>query len=179
MIHVMAHITVSVEYGMHSLLWLVGESDRPRSGRDLAAFQGIPPSYLLKVLAKLEKAGIVRAFEGARGGFRLGRPPEEITLLDVVDAIEGRKPLFDCQEVRGRCALFQPERPAWADHGVCSIHAAMLQAEKAMRSSLAAQTLAQISASVATKAPDTFSASVSDWFENRKAQPAQRAGEGT
>ncbi len=62
-------------------------------------FQGISPSFVAKIFPKLEKAGIVRSSEGVRGGYLLARAPEEISVLEVVDAIEGRKPLFDCQEI--------------------------------------------------------------------------------
>src|SRR5437868_2239439 len=122
----MAHLTVSVEYGIHSLLWLVDSVRVPLSTRDLADFQGISHSFLAKIFPKLEKAGIVRASEGVRGGYPLARPPEDISFLAIVDAIEGRKPLFDCQEIRGRCAVFGSLPPVWATRGVCSVHAVIL-----------------------------------------------------
>src|SRR6202008_2714858 len=129
--------TASVEYGLHSLLWLIDAGPDPLSCRDLAEFQGLSPTFLAKIFAKLEKAGILQATEGVRGGYVLGRAPDEISFLEVVDAIEGRKPLFDCQEIRGRCVLFGEAPPGWAMRGVCSVHAVMLRAEKAMRESLA------------------------------------------
>ena len=124
----MAHLTTSVEYGIHCLLWLVGSGDAALSSRDLAELQGVSPSFLAKIFPKLEKAGIVTASEGVRGGYRLGRSAEDISFLQIVDAIEGEKPLFDCQEVRGRCAVFGESPPAWATGGVCAVHAVMLQA---------------------------------------------------
>ncbi|PTQ11867.1 transcriptional regulator [Sphingomonas oleivorans] len=163
----MAHLTVSVEYGMHCLLWLVGAGDQPRSGRDLAEFQGISPSFVAKIFSKLEKAGIVRAAEGVRGGYLLARAPEQISVLQVVDAIEGRKPLFDCQEIRGRCAIFGESPPSWATRGPCTIHAVMMRAEKAMRDALAAQSLADIAQTVAGKAPPEFPDRIQGWFEDR------------
>src|SRR5262249_33649756 len=105
-VRVMAHLGSSVEYGLHCLLWLVGPLAEPASSRDLADLQGVSPSFLAKIFPKLEKAGIVHASEGVRGGYLLARTPSEISVLDVVEAIEGKKPLFDCQEIRGRCAVF-------------------------------------------------------------------------
>src|SRR3954468_12135682 len=99
----MAHLTTSVEYGIHCLLWLADSGGKPLSSRDLAELQGISPSFLAKIFPKLEKAGIVEASEGVRGGYRLARSPEKISVLQVVDAIEGEKPLFDCLEIRRRC----------------------------------------------------------------------------
>jgi Rrf2 family protein len=69
----MAHLTVSVEYAIHCLLWLAGPEREPLSSRDLATLQGISPSFLAKIFPKLEKAGIVTANEGLRGGYRLAR----------------------------------------------------------------------------------------------------------
>src|SRR5215475_16133515 len=103
----MAHLTASVEYAIHCLLWMTDGSDIPRSSRDLAEMQGISPSFVAKIFPKLEKAGIVRASEGVRGGYVLARPQDEINFLEIIDAVEGRKPLFECQEIRGRCALFE------------------------------------------------------------------------
>ena len=152
----MAFITSSVEYGLHCLLWLVDPDCGQPSSRDLAELQGVSPSFVAKIFPKLEKAGIVRAAQGVRGGYRLAREPAEISVLDVVDAIEGDKPLFDCQEIRGRCAVFGDSAPQWATRGVCAIHAAMLRAEQAMRDSLAAESLASIAATVGRKAPAKF-----------------------
>ncbi|KHK88907.1 RrF2 family transcriptional regulator [Novosphingobium malaysiense] len=172
----MAHITTSVEYGIHCLLWLVGNSGRPASSRDLAELQGISPSFLAKIFPKLEKAGIVKASEGVRGGYLLARAPDEISFLDVVDAIEGQKPLFDCQEVRGRCAVFDARPPGWATAGTCAIHGVMLKAEKAMRDVLAAQTLGNAGAQFNRKAPSGFFAEVDDWMDKRMSERTARSG---
>jgi Rrf2 family protein len=163
----MAHLTVSVEYGIHSLLWLAHSDGTPLSSRDLAELQGISHSFLAKIFPKLEKAGIVRASEGVRGGYLLARAPEAISCLDVVDAIGGQKPLFDCQDIRGRCALFGCEPPAWAIGGVCAIHAVMLRAEKAMRDVLSGQSLADIAQALGRKAPAGFTAEVQAWLGER------------
>jgi Rrf2 family protein len=163
----MAHLTVSVEYGIHCLLWMTSAGDEPLSTRDLAELQGISHSFLAKIFPKLQKAGIVRASEGVRGGYLLARAPKEISFLEIVDAIEGRKPLFDCQDIRGRCALFAGDPPSWATHGVCAIHKVMLQAEKAMRDTLAAQMLADVGQAVAGKAPADFSSEVQAWLSDR------------
>ena len=163
----MAHLTSSVEYGIHCLLWLVDSGDTALSSRDLAELQGVSPSFLAKIFPKLEKAGIVAATDGVRGGYRLGRPPQDITFLQIVDAIEGKKPLFDCQEVRGRCAVFGDNPPAWATGGVCAIHAVMLQAEQAMRDTLASQSLADVARRFGSKAPDQFFDDVRAWTSDR------------
>lgn len=163
----MAHITNSVEYGIHCLLWLVDPASGQPSSRDLAELQGISPSFVAKIFPRLEKAGIVQAVAGVRGGYRLARAPADISVLDIVDAIEGHKPLFDCQEIRDRCAVFDDNAPTWATKGVCAIHAAMLRAEQAMRESLARETLASIAAVVERKAPKRFPIEVREWLTER------------
>jgi Rrf2 family protein len=163
----MAHITASVEYGIHSLLWMIGSEARPMSSRELAELNGISPSFLAKIFPKLEKAGIVRASEGVRGGYVLAKPAQDISFLDLIDAIEGKKPLFDCQEVRGGCALFDNKPPTWAMKGTCAIHAVMLRAEKAMREALAGQTLADVAEAVGRKAPPEFWSSFQEWADKK------------
>lgn len=164
----MAHIGAGVEYALHCLLYLVSPSDGAGpSARDLADFQGVSPSYLAKLFTKLEKAGLVRAQEGVRGGFQLARPPEQISFLDVVDAVEGRKPLFECREIRRDCILYKGAEPSWETIGVCSIHAGMLAAERAMRAELADQTLADIAAGVSKKIPAGKQRATGDWFAER------------
>lgn len=166
----MAHLTISVEYGIHCLLWLVRSGNVPMSSRELAELQGISPSFLAKIFPKLEKAGIVAASEGVRGGYRLGRPADQISFLEIVDAIEGEKPLFDCQDVRERCALFAGSPPDWATQGVCAIHAVMIQAEKVMRDSLSRQSLASVSEKSGRKAPEAFANEVRAWVSDRAGQ---------
>ncbi len=163
----MAQITTRVEYGIHSLLWLVVAHDTPLSSRYLAKLQGISPSFLAKIFPKLEKAGIVTATGGVRGGYQLAKPPAQISFLEIVDAIEGHKPLFDCQEIRGRCAVFGGKPPAWATGGVCSIHAVMLRAEQSMRDTLAAETLANVAKTVGRKAPAAFPHDIRAWLDTR------------
>lgn len=176
----MAYLGSSIEYGLHCLLWLTGPQAGPASSRDLAELQGISPSFLAKIFPRLEKAGIVSASEGIRGGYRLAREPAQITVLDVVDAIEGDKPLFDCQEIRGRCAVFGGRAPGWATDGVCAIHAVMLRAEKRMREELAATSLADLARTLDAKMPAEMPAQVKSWFaaraEARLPSPAAAPG---
>jgi len=171
----MSHITTSVEYGIHCLLWMIGSEATPLSTRDLAELQVISPTFLAKIFTKLEKAGIVRASEGVRGGYVLAKTPENISFLEVVDAIDGRKPLFDCQEIRERCPLFGKDpAPAWVTRGVCSVHAVMLRAEKSMRDALKSQTLGDAAEAYNRIAPDAFNTDVAKWIEDRVATRVRR-----
>jgi Rrf2 family protein len=172
----MAHITTGVEYGLHCLLYLVDPRDSAdtaaqASVRDLADLQGVPVEYVAKLFTKLQKAGLVVAAEGARGGFRLARPAGSISVLDVVVAIDGEKDLFECREIRGRCAVFGGKPPAWSGRGVCTIHAVMIEAAARMNEVLAAHTLADIAATVAAKVPRDFNDQIVNWLAKRAPAP--------
>ena len=93
----MALYSAGVEYGIHCLLFLTDEKgdSRDSSVRALAELQGVPQELLAKVFTKLAKAGLVAATEGVRGGFRLARPADEISVLDIVKAIDGDKLIFE------------------------------------------------------------------------------------
>lgn len=154
----------ALEYGMHCLTWLVGR-DRPASSRDLAELQGAPAAMTAKIMTRLEKAGIVTVAGGVHGGYRLARPPKDISMLDVADAVDGRKPLFECREIRRNCALFDGAPPDWATRKVCGIHAVMLRAQKAMRDEMARTSLLDIVQEI--PAPPDFGAEPGRWLDGR------------
>jgi len=155
---------VSVEYGLHTLLWLISEHPKRASSRDLAEMQGVPAAMLAKIMPKLEKAGIVSSSDGITGGYELAKPPADISVLEVVDAIEGDRKLFDCKEVRRGCVLFGGTPPPWSVDGVCRIHAVMLRAERRMRSELDKTSLADLAQG---GRPEEFENLVADWFRDR------------
>ncbi|MGH2587545.1 MAG: RrF2 family transcriptional regulator [Dehalococcoidia bacterium] len=108
-------------------------------GKALAEFHGVSESYLVKHLQALAGAGLLRSVPGPKGGYQLARHPAAITLLDVVQAIDGEEPSFRCTEIRQRGpSAVEPT----AYRLPCRIHAAMLRAEAAWRESLRAQTIA-------------------------------------
>jgi Rrf2 family protein len=157
-----------VEYGLHCLLYLVDPPHGVRpSSRDLAEFQGVSPAYIAKLFTQLEKAGLVSAAEGVRGGYSLARPASAITVLDVADALEGGKPLFQCREVRDRCVLIGPSKTKASQRSVCAIHAVMLEGERRMRQALAETSLADIAEKVTAKQSERVVAARQQWFENR------------
>ena len=166
----MSLYSAGVEYGIHCLIFLVGEGSdsREASVRDLAQLQGVPQDYLAKIFTKLAKAKLVVATEGVRGGFKLARASDEISILDIVNAIDGRKLIFDCREIRGRCALFEGSAPAWALDGVCAVHGAMLTAQNRMEEALAQQTILDLARKLGRKAPADFNVQVDSWMGERR-----------
>lgn len=140
-----------VEWALHSCLLMAWQGDASTSTARLAAAFDLPAAYLNKHLQALGKAGIVTSTSGPRGGFRLARPPEQITLLDVVVAIEGPEEAFRCQEIRQHGAGTSFPKAEYRER--CVIAVAMRRAEVQWRQSLAAQTLADIQATVDGNAP--------------------------
>jgi Rrf2 family protein len=171
-------ITTGVEYGLHCLTYLVGppHGAHEASVRDLAELQSVPADFLAKVFTKLRRAGLVNASEGVRGGFALARPAASISVLDVVEAIDGKRSLFECNDIRGNCAIFQGRAPRWATTGTCSIHAVMLEAEKHMRRSLAEHSLADLADAIGGKARQDYGDDIRAWLGSRAEQKVRQPG---
>jgi Rrf2 family protein len=134
-----------VEWGLHCCVllgWL--DDEAPVSIRRMAAWFDLPQEYLKKRLQALSRAGILTSSPGARGGWSLARPPERITVMEVVAALEDGLELFLCTEVRqrgvgGQGAGSEFTRP-------CGITAVMRRAELAWRRELGAHTIADLMA---------------------------------
>lgn len=129
-----------VEQAIHSVLVLSSLSATGAlSAAALAEFHGVSTSYLLKHLQALAGAGILQSVPGPKGGYRLARDASEITLLDIVLAVEGPEPAFRCAEIRQR-----GPSPLAAQFfkSPCAVNAAMLRAEKAYRDELRKVTIA-------------------------------------
>lgn len=140
-----------VEWAVHCCLNLTwADADRGVPAARLAALYQLPSAYLNKQLQALVRDGILTSTSGPRGGFRLGRHPADITLLDIVTAIEGADEAFRCTEIRRRT----PWPHTQGDfRDPCLIHQAMGRADLAWRRELAAQTLADVKAAVERSAP--------------------------
>jgi Rrf2 family protein len=144
-------LPVSTEWVLHCATTLAQlEPGATASAAQLAAYYDLPAPYLAKQLQGLVKAGVLAATTGPRGGFRLARPASEITMLQVVEAVDGASPPYECQEIRqrGRGAL-APEDC----RDTCPLAAKMADAHDAWRRSLAADSLADIVAGLPPTAP--------------------------
>jgi Rrf2 family protein len=131
-----------VEWALHCCAVLAGLPEaRYLSTKVLAEFHGVPKEYLSKAMQGLSQAGIVATVPGPSGGYRLARPAAEISVLDVVEAVEGRRSTFACTEIRRN----NPCRPKDAcDARPCGIARVMWQADEAWRQSLRAVRLSAI-----------------------------------
>lgn len=166
----MSFFSSGVEYGVHSLMTMVDArgNTQEMSVREIAELQGIPYVFLGKIFTRLAKAGLVESSEGRGGGFRLTRPPEEITVLDVVKAIDEDKKLFECREIRQRVAVFNDEPPAWTCDSPCSVRMVMDTAQQRMEEALAQHTILDLTRRMMKKAPDTYVVEVQEWLNERR-----------
>ena len=82
-------VTAKVDYAVRAAIELAAAGDGPVKGERIAEAQGIPFKFLENILVELKHAGLVRSQRGAEGGYWLARPAAEVTLAEVVRAIEG------------------------------------------------------------------------------------------
>ncbi|HWT24495.1 MAG TPA: Rrf2 family transcriptional regulator, partial [Solirubrobacteraceae bacterium] len=126
------------DYAVRAGLFLAGgwESSRYLKIREITSAMHLPVSYTPQILKLLMSAGLAEAKAGPDGGYRLCRPPAEITLLEVVQAAEGELVLDRCILRGGPCH--------WED--ACAVHAAWDGVVQACRARLADTTLADLAA---------------------------------
>jgi Rrf2 family protein len=128
----------------------------------LAEYHGVPAAYLAKHMQALARDGIVETVKGPRGGYRLARPADEITLLDIVEAVDGRESAFRCTEIRRRGPSAVPAREY---KPLCGIHAAFNGADAAWRAALQATTVAELLTGVVQNASPKSLTKAANWMQ--------------
>jgi Rrf2 family protein len=119
----------------------------PGQTAQIAARRGIPPAQAGKIVQQLVRGGVVRTTRGAGGGVRLARPPESITLRQVIDAIEGPLTIARCVAYED-CPCLQP----------CPVRGALMRIQQVVERELDSVTLADLSAgTLASRAPKSGS----------------------
>ncbi len=110
-------ITRQADYAVRAVLHLARTGDQRTPTSSIAEEQKIPPSFLAKIISQLSIAGLLHTSRGARGGVTLARAPRDITLLEVIEAIDGPIQLNECVGDNGTCAFDDdcPLRPVWCD----------------------------------------------------------------
>ena len=111
-------ITRQADYAVRAVLHLARAGNTERSATSaIAKEQNIPPSFLAKIISQLSIAGLLHTSRGARGGVTLAREPKEITLLEVVEAIDGPIQLNECVANDGVCSFEEncPIRSVWCN----------------------------------------------------------------
>ena len=110
-------ITRQADYAVRAVLHLARGGEARTATSTIAEEQRIPPSFLAKIVSQLSIAGLLHTSRGARGGVPLARTPQEITLLEVIEAIDGPIQLNECVGDTGSCSFDTdcPLRPVWCD----------------------------------------------------------------
>jgi Rrf2 family transcriptional regulator, iron-sulfur cluster assembly transcription factor len=125
-------ISKKCDYAIRGMVYLASQPpDSMVLVSDIARAIDAPPLFLAKIFQQFGKLGLVRSFRGSGGGFRLGRPPEDITLCDIVEAVEG--PIMP-----NRCVMF---RGACSRDNICPVHPVWKKLQANMRETLGAVTL--------------------------------------
>lgn len=128
-------ISQTAEYALRAIVYLADQNDAPRTTTQIAEITRVPAGYLAKVMQSLSRAGLVHAQRGLHGGFSLARPASELTVLDVVQAVDPLKRITHCPlGLEGHTSL-------------CPLHRrldnAVAMVEEALRSSTIAELLAE------------------------------------
>ena len=153
-------MSAGVEWGVHCCV-VLSQATEPVPAARLAEFHGISRTYLAKHLQQLSRAGLVRSTEGRDGGYELTRAASAITVLDVVQAIDGDEPAFRCTEIRQRGPLASPPEECVRPCGVARV---MANAERAWRSALREVSVADLAATVDKDSGRTALAALRGWL---------------
>jgi Rrf2 family iron-sulfur cluster assembly transcriptional regulator len=141
-------LSQTAEYALRAVFYLAehgGADPQPTRADEIAGNLGIPANYLSKTLQSLVKQRVLHSVRGPRGGFRLARPPEQITLFDVI------APYGDLDADR-KCLLGRPE---CSDRNPCPAHHAWKQTSDQLAAFFRTTTVADVQR---TGVPETFGA---------------------
>jgi len=158
--------SVGVEYALHCLLYMTDSPEGKAYGiKDLATYQGVSVTYLSKVFTKLKKSGILKSVPGVNGGYELAHDPENISFWDVIEAIEGKEPLFQCAEIRQNEILLDKNNlPDTYTKCPCLIKTVMSEAEEQMQLYLKNKTLKWLREELNNKIPKDHAKETLEWF---------------
>ncbi len=155
-------INKGVEWAGHACTLLVPLwPDRGLSLSALAEFHDLPEPYMAKQMQALAKAGIVNGGRGRSGFYSLAREPSQITMLDILLAVDGDEPMFRCTEIRqrGPCGA----KPADC-RLPCNIAAGFARAEHAYRETLSEIDLVTLAGDIAAQLPPGKIAKAGEWI---------------
>jgi Rrf2 family protein len=125
-------ITRETDYAIRCVYYLACKGGEVTMVDEIAQQMCSPKSFLAKILQKLAKADLVKSYRGVKGGFQLSRKPKEITLLDVIEAIQGPVVMNVCALDKKMCKF----------SGTCSIHPVWVDARKQVERLLRKRTFA-------------------------------------
>ena len=154
-----------LEWALHCCV-VLSVADVPVPVATLAELHDVSSTYLAKQMQALSRAGIVHSVQGQAGGYLLTRDPKNITVLDVVEAVDGPEAPFVCTEIRQRGPLAAAPKDC---KSLCVINRTMLAADRAWRQSLKSVTIADLARGVERGYAGDVMAAVGEWLSDRAA----------
>ena len=128
-------ITRREEYGLKGILFLAQQPpEKVTLVGEISRVQKIPEKFLAKIFQRLAKAGLLRSIRGARGGFLLRKPAHEITMREVIEALEGPVAINRCLLRKGECG----------EESDCPLHDVLEEAQKGLLKVLDGTTIADL-----------------------------------
>lgn len=110
-------LTLAACHGLRAMVYVASRSKEARVVRDeIAREQEIPAAFAAKILRRLVAAGLLRSHRGVNGGFNLARPSAQISLLEIVEALDGPAFVTECASSPENCPLGDhcPAPPVWS-----------------------------------------------------------------
>ena len=129
-------VTRETDYAIRCVLYLARDFDQISSVGEIAQRMNIPKSFLAKILQRLVREGIVESIRGMKGGFRLLRRPDDITLLEVFTAMQGVAPVNTCAIDKRRCRM----------SAACAVHSIWAEIRSDVERRLSAQKISSLAA---------------------------------
>lgn len=131
----MPFISRGAEYAIRAMLDVAAaKAGAKETTREVAEHQGIPKVFLPKIVQRLAQAGLLRAHRGPAGGIALGRPPEQINMRQIIEAMDGPIALNNCLILPGECPR----------QSICPIHEVWVKTQQDLLTSLESITLADL-----------------------------------
>jgi Rrf2 family protein len=131
----MFHITRKADYAIRGMVFLADEpKDKVSLIRDISSVTDVSPALSAKIFQHLNKIGLVRSYRGAGGGFQLARPAKDISLLEIIEAVDGPIAMNRCIIEKGSCGR----------ESYCSVHPVWKTIQQKMKIDLSRVSLQQL-----------------------------------
>lgn len=127
-------VTRKTDYAVRCVLHLARNSDRVSNAGEISQAMRIPKTFLAKILQRLVRARILESTRGMKGGFRLARKPADISLFDIMDAIQGCADINQCAVDSKLCGMSV----------ACAVHPVWVEIRKEVEKRLKSETLARL-----------------------------------
>lgn len=127
-------LTKKVDYALRFLSYLAAKNGQSVPTREISESEGLSLKFLQSVVGMLNQSSLLISTTGVKGGHRLAKDPKMISVLDVVEAVEGQMSLMDCMEESKQCNQFS----------FCRIHSLLGRAQFAMNEVLSSASIADL-----------------------------------